>query len=167
METQKQECNGDMNPKTINLKKTMILGILLILSVFITIRAAHAFEWVTANQKTIAWDAVTTKTDGTAIPTTDTVEYIAYIANADSDPQKDNPAKVWQGPETQTVITLNVEGRFLVGIRAVRKIADGTEVGESTIAWSDTPVATNNSEFGIRFFFGPNAVTGLSPSPGG
>lgn len=146
----------------------MILGILLISAVFLTMGArAQAFEWFTANQYTIAWGAVTLKSDGTAIPGTDAVEYVAYLANAVTDPDKTKPAEVYAGVEVQTVITLNVEGQYLAGVKSVRKIADGTVVSESVIVWSDNPGATNNNPFGVRFYLSPATVTGIGKPAGG
>lgn len=151
-----------MKTLKIDLSRMKILGILLIISVFMTMgAAAHAFEWFTANQYTIAWDAVTLKSDGSDLPSTDTIEYVAYLANAVSDPDKSNPVEVYTGAEVQTVITLNVEGQYLAGVKSVRKIEDGTVVSESVINWSDDPDATGGKPFGVRFYLSPALVTGI------
>ncbi len=144
--------------------KSMLIGLLITISPFLMMGAqASAFDWHTANQITVAWEAVTTKTDGTPLAADDTVEYVVYLANAISDPDKANPTQVWRGAATEAVITLGVEGEFLAGVKAIRKIADGTEVGESVIAWSDEPLYTNDKTFGLRYFLPPAAIQGLKP----
>lgn len=157
-----------MNPKTINLSRMKILGILLIIAVFMAIGPrAQAFTWYTANQYTIAWDAVTEKSDGTAIPDTDTVEYSVALSNQITDPDKTNPVEVWRGPEIQTTFTIAVEGQYFIGVKAIRKIADGTDVSESVNAWSDDPGATGDNPFGVRFYLSPKLVTGIGKPPEG
>lgn len=145
-----------------------ILGILLIIAVFMTMGArVHAFTWYTADQYTIAWDAVTLKTDDTTIPDTDTIEYVVSMSNKITDPDKTNPVDLWRGPEIQTIITLNVEGHYFFGVKAIRKIADGTDVSESVNAWSDDPAATGDNPFGVRFYLSPKRVTGIGKPAGG
>jgi hypothetical protein len=157
-----------LSMKLIDSLKMKILLMLLITAVFLTMgAAAHAFEWFTANQYTVAWDIVTLKTDGTAIPSTDTVEYVAYLSNTVTDPDKTNPVEVYAGAEVQTVITLNAEGQYLFGVKSVRKIGDGTVVSESVIAWSDDPGATGDKPFGVRFYLSPATVTGIGKPSGG
>ena len=158
-----------MNPRIFNLSriKITLITILLIIAVSMTMGSrAHAFEWFPANQRTVAWDAVTLKTDDAPIDATDTIEYSVYLANSITDPNKTNPVQIWRGPETQTLITLVTEGSYFVGVRSHRMLEDGTEVGESTIAWSDDPLATGaNGEFGVQYFLGPKEVQGLRPQP--
>lgn len=125
---------------------------------------ALAQTWYTANQATVAWDAVTTIDNGDPLPPTDTIEYVVYLANAVTDPNKTNPVEVARTTNTQQVITLNVEGQYFVGCKAIRKIADGTEVGESVIAWSDDPQYVQNGEtFGLRYYLPPSAPNQLRP----
>lgn len=151
-----------MKTSILHSSKIKFLAMLLMITVFLTMgAAAQAFEWFTANQYTIAWDVVTLKSDGTEIPATDTVEYVAYLANAVTDPDKSNPVEVYAGAETQTLITLSAEGQYLAGVKSVRKIEDGTVVSESVINWSDDPGATGGNPFGIRFYLSPATVTGI------
>ncbi len=139
---------------------TVILAIFLVLFAGI----ALAQTWHTANQATVAWDAVTTIDNGDPLPPTDTIEYVVYLANAVTDPNKTNPVEVARTTNTQQLITLNVEGQYFVGCKAIRKIADGTEVGESVVAWSDDPQYVQNGEtFGLRYFMPPSAPNQLRP----
>jgi len=125
---------------------------------------ALAQTWHTANQATVAWDAVTTIDNGDPLPAGDTIEYVVYLSNAITDPNKDNPVEVARTTDTSQLITLNVEGSYFVGCKAIRKIADGTEVGESVVAWSDDPQYVLNGEtFGLRYFLAPSAPGNLRP----
>lgn len=142
------------------------LCICLILSLFLALPTlAFSQEWITANQTTITWDAVTTLSDGTPLSGNDTIAYTIYLSNAITDPDKDNPAEIDTIEDTQKIITLVNEGQYFVGLKSIRKLADGTVVGESDIGWSDDPtVATNGDIFGIRYFLPPAIPTNMRPA---
>jgi hypothetical protein len=137
-------------------KRWLIIPILLVLLVLGGLALAQT--WHTANQATVAWDAV-------AVPAGSTVEYVVYLANAVTDPNKDNPAEVAVTTDTDQLITLNVEGSYFVGVKSRRILtADGTNVGESDISWSDDPTRVLNGEtFGLRYFVPPDAPSNLRP----
>ena len=137
-------------------------SVIAILLIFTGI--AFAQQWYTANQATVEWDAVTTLDNGDPLPPTDIMEYVVYLANAITDPNKDNPSEIATTTSTSQLITLNVEGSFFVGVKAVRKIADGTVVGESEVAWSDDPQFVQGGEtFGLRYFLPPAAPGNMRP----
>ena len=116
-------------------------------------------DWVTANQSTIAWDAVTTLSNGDPVPENNTIGYAVYLANSITDPNKTNPAELGSILELSYLVTLNNEGSYFVGVKAIRKLSDGTIVGESNIAWSDNPEYTSGgNSFGIRYFLPPACV---------
>lgn len=142
-------------------RKIAVFSVLLVL--FLA-GFAIAQTWHTANQATVAWDAVTTIDNGDPLPPTDTIEYVVYLSNAITDPNKDNPVEIARTTNTEQLITLNVEGSYFVGCKAIRKIADGTEVGESVVAWSDDPqYVLNGQTFGLRYFMPPSAPNNLRP----
>ena len=141
------------------MKKRQLTIVLAILFFFVGMAYA-AVTWHTTNQFTVQWDAVSTTADGGAI--TGTVEYEVFIANAVTDPNKANPVSVWRGPETQATLTLNTEGQYMIGVKAIG-VVDGSDVSESTMAWSDDPAATNNATFGVKHFFAPASPGGLRP----
>ena len=116
--------------------------ILLVLSIFLA--PALAQEWKLLNKATVSWDPVTQLADGKPVPTSDTMEYEVLLAKID----KANPVSLWRGTATSATITINDEGRYLLGVKAYR-MADGVQAGESEIAWSDDPASTNNAPFGI------------------
>ena len=141
--------------------KRWVLAFILIF--FVAVPAAHALNWHTANQATVAWDATTTLADGTPIPAGDAVEYTVYLANAITDPGKINPSEIATVATTEYTITLNAEGSFYVGLQSIR-LVDSVEVSASAIIWSDDPaVVQGGATFGIRYFLSPAAPSGLRP----
>ncbi len=139
------------------------ISLFVVLLVLFLAGIALAQTWHTANQATVAWDAVLLD-NGDPIPPTDTIEYVVYLSNAITDPNKLNPVEVATTTNLEQLITLNVEGSYFVGVKAVRKIADGTNVGESTVAWSDDPQYVQNGQtFGLRYFLPPAAPREIRP----
>lgn len=120
--------------------------------VLLTAGAALGLVSHTANQITVAWDAVTVE-EGT-------VEYDVYLANAITDPDKAAPVKIETTTGLTSLITLGVEGRYFVGVRSAR-IIDGERVAESEqIAWSDAAEFAPEP-FLVQFFAAPENVTGI------
>lgn len=126
---------------------------------FCFINSAAAVEWHTANSTRVGWDAVTKSSDGSVTFDPAEITYQVYIVNSATDPQKTNPVKIGAPISgTEETITLNVEGRYIAGVSAIRTV-DGTRIGESDIAWSDqTP-----NPWGIQFYAIPPSPTGISP----
>lgn len=135
---------------------------------------AWSIEWVTANQATVMWDAITADIDGDPIPAGTHVEYEVWLSNKNTDPNKTNPTKITDPPITaiELTITLNQKGAYVVGVKALH-IEDSTsaQLAESVFAWSDNPAdcadtdgdGTGN-DFGIRFFAALPS-TKLQPKP--
>jgi len=121
---------------------------------------AHTQTWVSANQVTVAWDAVTTLSDGTPIPETDTVQYNIYLAS-ETDVDKTDPILVGTTTETQYTITMEAEGRFFVGAQTERLDSNGNLLNQSSIGWSDNSTYVATETFGVQFFLAPAAPTGL------
>ena len=119
---------------------------------------AFAQTWYTANQATVEWDAVT-------VPADSTVEYVVYLANAITDPGKTNPTEVATTTNTSQLITLGTEGSYFVGVKSRRLLtADGSNVGESDISWSDDPTRVlGGATFGLRYFLPPDAPINMRP----
>lgn len=116
--------------------------------------SAQAVDWTAANQVTIAWGAVTTLSAGEPIPEGDIINYEVFVVSETGNKEAD---RVSQGktPDLQFTITFTEEGRFFVGVRALR-LRDAALIGVSTFAWSDNPVFVKDGlTFGIVFFLGP------------
>ncbi len=134
------------------------ISLFVVLFLVLLAGIALAQTWHTTNQATVAWDAVT-------VPADSTVEYVVYLSNAITDPDKNNPAEVATTTSLDQLITLNVEGSYFVGVKSRRILtADGTNVGESDISWSDDPTRVQNGEtFGLRYFIPPDAPREIRP----
>lgn len=117
-----------------------------------------AQTWVTANQGTVAWDAVA------PIVATDTVKYQVYTRIGTTG----NGAPV--GTEitaTQLAITFAIEGRYFVGVKTMR-YPTGETVGipSADTAWSNDPlVCAAAGPFGFVYYVAPMAVKGLRTVP--
>lgn len=100
----------------------------------------------------LAWDAVTTDTDGDTIIG---VSYRLYLANADTDPNKANPVVVADedGNDADLTATFTlIKGRYFVGVQAI--LGDLT----SEINWGDIIDNQENVElFGLRWAVPPHA----------
>jgi hypothetical protein len=120
-----------------------------------------AVEWKKTNQATVAWDAVTTLADGMPIPAGDVVKYRVYLANHQTDPDKANPALLGETDLLDYTITLNTEGRFVVGVQTVRYDGAGVELEVSTINWSDVNGEETPNPFGIFHHIPPGRVKNL------
>ena len=119
--------------------------------------------WVTANQSTISWDAVTTLSNGSVIPDTSVIEYNVYLCNAVTDPGKTNPTLIETVSDLQSILTLVNEGQYFVGVQTVRKF-EGEVISESAIGWTDNPdIVLNGEIFGITYFLPPVMPTGIRP----
>lgn len=135
---------------------------------------AWALNWHTANQATVAWDAITADIDGDPIPAGFEVRYKVYLVNAATDPGKANPAEISTAGgilETQLTFTLAAKGKYYVGVRAYQvDSTTGEEVAESAFAWSDNPTDCadvdgdgTGDDFGIRYYVALAAPGGMRP----
>jgi hypothetical protein len=126
-----------------------------------------AQTWHTANQATIAWDAVTTLSDtGDPIPAEDTVTYKVYIVTQADEGIEGAEILLGEIAETQYTVTLPDEGRYFVGVSCVRSHpieGEDPVVTESAIAWSNDTVVTGDAPFGIEMWFKPSQPGGLHP----
>lgn len=116
---------------------------------------AFGQDWHTVNQFTMAWDGVTTMTNNTPIPEGATIEYVVYLVNAVTDPGKLHPVEIGTTADIEYTFTLNVEGKYFAGCKAVRKNSDGTFVSESIICWSDVVECASSVPWGVQYYFSP------------
>lgn len=142
------------------------------MAVMLVATAAWALDWHTANQATLAWDAVTTDAAGNTIPAAgERVTYVVYLANSVTDPNKANPVQVGSTQDTQLTITLGTKGSYFVGIKSVLESDNGaggwTAASESEVVWSDDPTYVQGGvTFGLRYYPAPSAPVGLKPVTG-
>lgn len=136
--------------------KKLVFLFLLLLPVIVFAQV----EWVTDNPLTIAWDAITTKDDGTPLGPTDTVVYGVYIRDVKTAVE----TKITDVPGTTYTHTFTTEGRYHMGVTAIRGIdnGDGTiTVTESAINWSDVDGVMTPNPFGSRYFISPSIPPNL------
>lgn len=135
--------------------KALVLAGLLFMATIVP-GALVAQTWHTANQTTIAWDAVTSNVNGGPVAPGE-ISYVVYVYNAIEDPTHANPIELGPTVDTTYLVTLTTEGRYFFGIKTVRTV-DGDVVGESTITWSSDAAY----DVGIQYFLAPAAAGGLT-----
>jgi len=140
--------------------KRVVLAVILIFTLA-HIAGAAEMVWKPTNQASIAWDAVTTFDDGSALPSGSTVQYDTFTRG-----EKD-PVTTYVRAATVTVpavtLTFQIEGRYFVGVQAIR-LVNGVVVPESnsTISWSDNAdMVQGGIPFGISYYKKLKAVGGL------
>lgn len=134
------------------MKKILIAIMILFASLLFTSADVSAVNWKVTNQVTVAWDASTILVDGSAIPANHSVKYKVYLANAVTDPEKSNPALIEETDQLQSTITLNVEGKYFVGVSATRYDENGVLLNESEINWSDINGEMTPNPFGLAHY---------------
>jgi hypothetical protein len=123
---------------------------------------AHAQTWVTANQVTVAWDAVTQTVEGLAIPASE-MKYQVYIRTGTTG---DGTAVDGIISETQLAITFTAEGRYYIGVRAIRYPAGEASGYGSYVSWSNDPlVCAVAGPFGVVYYAVPINPKGLRIAP--
>jgi len=145
------------------MKKALAITIFII-SFFIAYNVS-ALTWTTADSVQIAWEVPTTLSDGSEIPADDLIKTKVWISSL-MDKSDKAEVEILPGGTTEYTLTLVDEGRYYVGVQALRYTVDtdGNEsfVSESVIAWSDDLNAVANEEtFGIVYFLSPSMPTGL------
>lgn len=129
------------------------LFVIFLCCLFFAATAMADITFHNANQFKMTWTEVSEDIDGDPV---ENVSYRLYLANANTDPDKTNPAMIWEGPELETVFSLGQKGRYFVGIQAV----SGEQ--ESVINWADEPEHQEGiALFGLRFAVPPKAPRGL------
>jgi hypothetical protein len=112
---------------------------------------ANAVEWRTANQATIAWDAVTTFEAGDPIPENHVIRYRVYIKPDGAE----TPGLLGETDTLQFIVTLAAEGRFIVGVQSVRYDENNIELSTSEINWSDVNGEATPNPFGLVYWLSP------------
>jgi len=140
--------------------KALVLALLVpALLAFTPATAPAAVDWVSANQVTVSWDAVTTDTNGNPLPAAE-IRYVTLYAN-ESDTAKANPVTVGTTTGVEQVFTFAGEGRFILGVRAER-VQGTTVVATGPISWSDNPaVCLDGKTFGVSRYAAPGQAGGL------
>lgn len=133
-------------------KVMAVLGVVLMLTVW-CYAVAYAQTWYPTNQATVAWDAVA------SVATGDVIKYQVYTKVGATG----TPTKV--GGEitaTQLAVTFNIEGRYFVGVEAIRYPVGETVGTKSTTSWSNVAAdCAAAGPFGIVYYVSPLAPKNL------
>jgi len=133
------------------MKKLLIASLM---SIFLMVSTVWAITWHTANQITVAWDAVTTVT------APDILKYGVYTKMLPGD------ATVFLGEQDglSAVITFEIEGKYIIGVTSVRYVDVGTPEEkrlESEINWSDENGENTPDPFGSSYYITPGPPKNL------
>jgi hypothetical protein len=141
------------------MKTSRFKSILLALILLLLLPAlAPAQTWYSANQRTVAWDPVTTDDAGVPLPAGSVNYKIFYKLVVVPE-----PVFISEIATNQVTITFPNEGSYFVGVSSVRKEGQ-TVVAESIPAWSDNPTYCEDGRtFGIRFYRFPGTPRNLHP----
>lgn len=136
------------------MKKVFV--VLAIICFMVSAAYAAVDSWKPANQLTVAWDAVTTHGDGSALPEEAVISYEIVLAGEDHS----NPVVLWSGESLTATLTLTQFGRFVIGIKSVMKVA-GVVVSESEYGWSDDLLTATSGTFGVLYYKAPAKIVGF------
>lgn len=119
---------------------------------------AQAQMWVTANQGTVAWDPVPPLTVG------DTIKYQVFTRSGTSGGGTPVGGEI---TATQQAITFVTEGRYFVGVKAIRyPVGETVGIPSVETSWSSDPlVCAAEGPFGFVYFVAPGGVKGLRSVP--
>ena len=132
--------------------------LILVFAILILATSVQAQTWWTANQVTVAWDAVA------KIQPTDTIKYQTYYR---TDLVSLGTALGGEVEQTQATLTMPTEGKFWLGVETLRYVA-----GEAIPFRSERKAWSNIAEdcgpagpFGVQHFILPGWPGGLRYQP--
>lgn len=143
---------------------------LLIVLLIVAFAGAHAYaeepdKWHLASSGVVGWDPVTTSEgNGEPLPIDFTkfdVSYMVYSQEEAGGSLIGQPVEVGETVETEKAVTLD-EGRYFLGVKAIKCFKGTTDCVESTISWSTDPLTVANGEtWGMKFIYVPHGPVGL------
>lgn len=141
------------------MKKAWLILFLLVGLIFVSSPNAEIFY--TANQITIAWDAVPPPVDSNNVPLPGVIKYQVYTKAGvpTATPQKaGNEITV-----TQALVTFQAEGKYWPCVETLRYPTGETEPQRSNrLACSDVAADVQNGvTFGAKYFVIPDVAKGL------
>ena len=137
------------------MKKKLNFSLCFFAFVLICAQFANAVDWLTANQVTLAWNPVISMEGGAAIPEGDVISYEVFSVPEIGDKALDLKLE-GETLSTEMTISFIEEGRFYLGVRAVRQKYD-KRVSQSQVIWTDDPGVMKDGEAqGVIFFRAPS-----------
>ena len=132
------------------MKRCLLAVIAILLSTAVSAFAAD--QVITTNQITVGWDPVTTLSDTTALPADHTIEYEVFSEDVNTL----EVSSVGQVASLQSLITFTNEGRYYVGVEALRYDSGHVLLSKSGIAWSGNPQSVSGGQtFIVQYFIAP------------
>lgn len=136
----------------------LVFGILAIMSIQVHAQPVDPLSlpqvgWQPTNKITVAWDEVLKNQDEQPIDQKYTVKYEVFLVNIIIDKDKASPVLLTPTPigPTDYMITLDIEGFYICGVRAVKFFGD-IRVNNSDMTWSDNPDRCKDGKvFGIIY----------------
>jgi hypothetical protein len=128
------------------MKKYLIATLVLIFAAGIAY-AETPSKWHPTNQVTIAWDLVENEAG--------TVQYVVYrqqVAHGSGAPIGE-AIPILTTATPQAVVTFDLQGTFILGVKSQLVHADGEILAESTTSWSnDAAMCLDGVTFGVRYY---------------
>lgn len=113
-----------------------------------SIGQTEGLNWKSANQGTIYWDATEALIDGSPAPSDGSIKYRIWLKKEGADDS--TKVEVGLTDKLEFTITFTEEGRFVVGVQAIRYDANGVEMdAASSINWSDVNGESTPNPFGF------------------
>lgn len=144
---------------------------LLILAILLLAAPVMAQTWYTANQVTLAWDAVpmpNCSSNGPPAPpicptpggpAVGTMKYQVYSRNDLVSTGTKVGAEI---TATQLLISLTTMGQYYFGVESIVYYSGQTVGQKSPLkAWSNVAADTNNNPFGVLYLLAPSSPGGL------
>jgi len=132
------------------MKKAFKVILLVMALMFLSVQLASAqVNWVTANQGTFYWDAVTGDTDGNPVPAGLHVEYRVFVI----DSLTDVAAVFEETTALESTVTIPAPGRYWVGLKTLLKDDGSGEVVQESDNMSRSDVVADcagGSTFGFQ-----------------
>jgi hypothetical protein len=138
--------------------------LLIIISILLTASLSNAQTWWTANQVTVAWDAVAPPKDAQGVDLPGVIKYQTYYR---TDLVSLGTILGGEVEQPQATVTVPGEGRFWLGVETVRYV-DGqpTPFRSTRKAWSNVAEDCGpDGPFGVMFFIAPGSPGGLKFQP--
>ena len=136
----------------------------LILAILVFAVPAMAQTWHTANQVTVAWDAVAPPKDAQGADLPGAIKYQAFVKFQATTA---TPVPVGSVIDvTEQTISFSTEGRYYLCAQALRYPIGETEPVKSSISCSDVAAnCSGGSPFGVKYFVLPGGPGGLKFQP--
>lgn len=134
--------------------------LLLVFAILVFVVPAMAQTWHTANQVTLAWDAVPPPVDSSNNPLPGDIKYQCYIKFQSSAAEAVKVGSEIE--ETQQAISFSAEGRYYLCAQALRYPPNETEPVKSTLSCTHDPAVTATGQaFGVKYFVPPGQANKL------